>query len=172
VIAVLFVAYGLWSGAFTLALIGVFVFTTARAENNMVRLDAVFKKARVLDIVRPNFTRLYSNDWMQTPIHLLQQGLERHFLVFDLNEQLVGALEEEAILQAARKNDLSSPIEQYMTKEVAVLESSDSLAKAFYLLKQDQGIVAVRDGDTLVGVLDESGLQNYLRLKMPGYRGL
>ncbi|MGI9159299.1 MAG: site-2 protease family protein [Saprospiraceae bacterium] len=172
VIAVLFVAYGLWNGAFTLALIGVFVFTTARAENNMVRLDAVFKKARVLDVVRPNFTRLYSNDWMQTPINLLQQGLERHFLVFDLNERLVGALEEEDIVQAARKNDLSAPIEQYMTKEVAVLESSDSLAQAFYLLKQDQGIVAVRDGDTLVGVLDESGLQNYLRLKMPGYRGL
>jgi Zn-dependent protease/predicted transcriptional regulator len=172
VIAVLFVAFGLWNGAFTLALIGVFVFTTARAENNMVRLDEVFKKARVRDIVRPNFTHLYSNDWMQTPINLLQQGLERHFLVFDLNERLVGALEEEDILQAARKNDLSTPIEQYMTKDVAVVEIGDSLAQAYYLLKQNKSILAVRDGDTLVGVLDESGLQNYMRLKMPDHRGL
>jgi Zn-dependent protease/predicted transcriptional regulator len=172
VIAVLFVAFGLWNGAFTLALIGVFVFTTARAENNMVRLDEVFKKARVQDIVRPNFTHLYSNDWMQTPINLLQQGLERHFLVFDLNERLVGALEEEDILQAARKNDLSTPIEQYMTKDVAVVEIGDSLAQAYYLLKQNKSILAVRDGDTLVGVLDESGLQNYMRLKMPDHRGL
>lgn len=174
VIAVLFVAYGLWNlnEAFTLALIGVFVFTTARAENNMVRLDEVFKKARVRDIVRPNFTHLYSNDWMQTPINLLQQGLERHFLVFDLNERLVGALEEEDILQAARKNDLSTPIEQYMAKDVAVVEIGDSLAQAYYLLKQNKSILAVRDGDTLVGVLDESGLQNYMRLKMPDHRGL
>jgi Zn-dependent protease/predicted transcriptional regulator len=172
VIAVLFVAFGLWNGAFTLALIGVFVFTTARAENNMVRLDEVFKKARVRDIVRPNFTHLYSNDWMQTPINLLQQGLERHFLVFDLNERLVGALEEEDILQAARKNDLSTPIEQYMAKDVAVVEIGDSLAQAYYLLKQNKSILAVRDGDTLVGVLDESGLQNYMRLKMPDHRGL
>jgi len=172
VIAVLFVAFGLWNGAFTLALIGVFVFTTARAENNMVRLDEVFKKARVQDIVRPNFTHLYSNDWMQTPINLLQQGLERHFLVFDLNERLVGALEEEDILQAARKNDLSTPIEQYMAKDVAVVEIGDSLAQAYYLLKQNKSILAVRDGDTLVGVLDESGLQNYMRLKMPDHRGL
>ncbi len=171
-IAVLFVAFGLWKGAFTLALIGIFVFTTARAENNMVRLDDVFKKARIRDIVRPNFTRLYSNDWMQTPINLLQQGLERHFLVFDLNERLIGVLEEEDILQAARKNDLSTPIEQYMKKEVAVLESSDSLAQAYYFLKQDHRMLAVREGDALVGVLDESGLQNYLRLKMPDHRGL
>ena len=171
-IAVLFVAFGLWKGAFTLALIGIFVFTTARAENNMVRLDDVFKKARVRDIVRTNFTHLYSNDWMQTPITLLQQGLERHFLVFDLHERLIGALEEEDILQAARKNDLSAPIEQYMTKEVAMLESSDSLAQAYYLLKQNHRILAVHAGDALVGVLDESGLHNYLRLKMPDYRGL
>jgi Zn-dependent protease len=171
-IAVLFVAFGLWKGAFTLALIGIFVFTTARAENNMVRLDDVFKKARVRDIVRTNFTHLYSNDWMQTPINLLQQGLERHFLVFDLHERLIGVLEEADILQAARKNDLSASIEQYMTREVAMLESSDSLAQAFYLLKQDHRILAVREGDTLIGVLDESGLQNYLRLKMPDYRGL
>lgn len=171
-IAVLFVAFGLWKGAFTLALIGIFVFTTARAENNMVRLDDVFKKARIRDIVRPNFTRLYSNDWMQTPINLLQQGLERHFLVFDLNERLIGVLEEEDILQAARKNDLSTPIEQYMKKQVAVLESGDSLAQAYYFLKQDHRMLAVREGDALVGVLDESGLQNYLRLKMPDHRGL
>ncbi|MEY3249845.1 MAG: hypothetical protein RL742_1888, partial [Bacteroidota bacterium] len=57
-------------------------------------------------------------------------------------------------------------------KEVAVLESSDSLAQAYYFLKQDHRMLAVREGDALVGVLDESGLQNYLRLKMPDYRGL
>jgi Zn-dependent protease len=171
-IAVLFVAFGLWKGAFTLALIGIFVFTTARAENNMVRLDDVFKKARVRDILRPNFTRLYSNDWMQTPITLLQQGLERHFLVFDLHERLIGVLEEETILQAARKNDLSASIEQYMKQEVAVVESGDSLAQAYYLLKQDHRILAVYAGDALVGVLDENGLHNYLRLKMPDHRGL
>lgn len=171
-IAVLFVAFGLWWEAHSLALIGVFVFITARAENNMVRLDDVFKKARVRDIVRTNFTHLYSNDWMQTPITLLQQGLERHFLVFDLHERLIGVLEEADIVQAARKNDLSASIEQYMKQEVAVVESGDSLAQAYYLLKQDHRILAVHAGDALVGVLDENGLHNYLRLKMPDHRGL
>lgn len=168
-IAVLFVVIGLWQGAFTLALIGIFVFTTARAENAMVRLDDVLKKAFVRDIVRPHFTRLNVNDWMQTPINLLQQGLERHFLVFDLNDRLIGTLEEGNIVKAAKKRDLSAAIEQYMTPGVSVVENGDTLLYAYYLIKQqDRRILAVREGDMLIGVLDENGLQNYLRLQIPG----
>ncbi|HOY07382.1 MAG TPA: site-2 protease family protein, partial [Saprospiraceae bacterium] len=79
-IAVVFIVYGLWVNAFTLALVGFFVFTTARSENSMVRLDDFLKRYKAKDLIRPQFTRLQGNDWMQTAVALLQQGLERHFL--------------------------------------------------------------------------------------------
>lgn len=164
-IAVLFVVVGLWKNAFTLALIGIFVFTTARAENNMVRLDALLRRFKARDLMRPNFTRLAVNDWMQTPIALLQQGLERHFLVFDLQDQLVGVLEEARIVEAMKKRDLSAEIGQYVRYDVGVVGHDESLEYIFHLLQQRGiGLLAVADRGELVGVIDQAGLQNFLRL--------
>ena len=164
-IAVLFVVVGLWKNAFSLALIGVFVFTTARAENNMVRLDALLRRFKARDLMRPNFTRLAVNDWMQTPIGLLQQGLERHFLVFDLQDQLVGVLEEARIVEAMKKRDLSAEIGQYVRPDVGVVSQEESMEYIFHLLQQRGiGLLAVADRGELVGVIDQAGLQNFLRL--------
>jgi len=164
-IAVLFVVVGLWQNAFTLALIGVFVFTTARAENNMVRLDALLRRFKARDLMRPHFTRLSVNDWMQTPIALLQQGLERHFLVFDLQDQLIGVLEEGRIVEAMKKGALSAEIGQYTRPDVGVVSQDESLEYIFHLLQQRGiGLLAVADRGELVGVIDQAGLQNFLRL--------
>jgi Zn-dependent protease/predicted transcriptional regulator len=164
-IAVLFVVIGLWKSAFTLALIGLFVFTTARAENNMVRLDALVRRFKARDLMRPQFTRLSVNDWMQTPIALLQQGLERHFLVFDLQDRLVGVLEEPQIVEALKKHDLSAEIERYAKAQVQVVPQEAGLDYVYHLLQQRGiGLLAVADGSELVGVIDQAGLQNFLRL--------
>ncbi len=164
-IAVLFVVVGLWKNAFSLALIGIFVFTTARAENNMVRLDALVRRFKARDLMRPQFTRLSVNDWMQTPIALLQKGLERHFLVFDLQDHLVGVLEEPQIVEAMKKRDLSAEIERYVKHDVGVVSQDEGLEYVFHLLQQrGTGLLAVTDQGVLVGVIDQAGLQNFLRL--------
>lgn len=164
-IAVLFVVIGLWKNAFSLALIGIFVFTTARAENNMVRLDALVRRFKARDLMRPQFTRLSVNDWMQTPIALLQQGLERHFLVFDLQDRLVGTLEEPRIVEAMKKRDVSTEIERYARPDVAMVSPDEGLEYVFHLLQQRGiGLLAVADHGELVGVIDQAGLQNFLRL--------
>ncbi|MBK6933216.1 MAG: site-2 protease family protein [Saprospirales bacterium] len=165
-IAVLFIVLGLWQGAFTLALIGFFVFTTARAENNMVRLDALLRDFKARDLMRPQFTRLSANDWMQTPIALLKQGLERHFLVFGLDDRLVGILEEPAIVAALKKRDLSAEISRYAKPDVKIVQQDESLEYIYHLLLQrGLGLVAVVDQGDLVGVVDQAGMQNFLRLQ-------
>ncbi|MCB0534697.1 MAG: site-2 protease family protein [Lewinellaceae bacterium] len=165
-IALLFIVFGLWQGAITLALIGLFVFSTARSENSMVRLDALLRGYKARDLLRPNFTRLAANDWMQTPITLVQQGLERHFLVFDLEDRLVGYLPEAQILAAMKKHDLSAEISQYMRPDIKVIHQEQSLEYVYHLLQhQGLGVVAVADQGTLVGVIDQLGLQNFLRMR-------
>lgn len=164
-IAVLFIAYGLWSNAFTLALVGLFVFTTARSENSMVQLDDFLRKYQAKDLLRPQFTRVYLNDWMQSAAELLQQGLERHFLVFDLSDHLVGMLDEASIVAAMKKNDLGKEVSQYAQK-VEIVHLNESLQQIFHLIRnQGNAIVAVGDENGLLGVIDEAGLYNFMRMQ-------
>lgn len=165
VIAGIFVLYGLTSGQITLALIGFFVFSTARTENSMVQLDAVLQQYKARDLVRPQFTRLLVTDWMQTPITLLKEGLERHFLVFDLHDQLVGTLDESDIIAALKKRDLSVEIGEYAREPVEIVHPQESLKYVYYVLMQRrQGILAVADENGLIGVIDQEGLRHFLRL--------
>ncbi len=164
-IAALFIAIGLWQGAFTLALVGLFVFTLARAENRNVRLDSVLRRYKAADLMRPVFTRLTTTDWMQTPIHQLQASQERHFLVFDLHDHLVGVLEEPSILEALRRRDYAAPVEKYMRPQVQVVSQEAQLEYLYYLIQQ-QGvrlIVVARQGE-LAGVIDDAGLSQFLKM--------
>ena len=164
-IAVLFIGYGLWSNAFTLALVGFFVFTTARSENSMVQLDDFLRQYRAKDLLRPQFTRLRLNDWMQSAAELLQQGLERHFLVFDMSDHLVGMLDEASIVSAIKKNDLSKEVAQYAQRP-EIVHPNESLQYVFQLIRQQgNAIVAVGDETGLLGVIDEAGLYNFMRLQ-------
>lgn len=165
VIAVAFVGLGLYTGAFTLTLIGIFVFTTARTENNMVQLDDRLKNHNASEIMRPLFTRLNMTDWMQTPIDMLKNGLERHFLVYDFNNNPVGVLEEEDILRALKKQDISSPVAQYMSDQIPAVSLRESMLYVYYLIRQQgYGILGVQDASgQIIGVIDEAGLNNFLR---------
>lgn len=167
-VAVAFILLSFLVGTFTLGLIGFFVFMSARSENVMVRFDALLKRYTARDLMRPNFTRLTVTDWMQTPIDLVRQGLERHFLVFDLNDQLVGTLREEAIVAAMKRRDFSSEVANYLQR-VELVHINEPLQTIYYHLRQ-QGlpILGVVDGGELVGVIDEVGLQHFLRLQSSG----
>lgn len=163
-IAVVFIVYGFWSNAFTLALVGFFVFTTARSENSMVQLDDFLRQYKAKDLLRPQFTRLAMNDWMQSAAALLQQGLERHFLVFDMSDKLVGMLEEASIVSAIKKNELSREVSQYV-HPVETVGPDESLQQVFLLIRQQGNtLIAVGDETELLGVIDEAGLYNFMRL--------
>ncbi len=162
--AVLFAIWGIYSGNFMLALLGVFVIYAARSENDMVQTESMLGRFKASDLIRPEFTRLQSNDWMMNAIETLQHGLERHFLVFDLYGQLVGLLEESDILAAQRKPDVTAAVSKYMQKTEAVM-LDESLLRVHHLIRQrGYGLVAVMDADQqLVGVIDEAGLSYFLK---------
>lgn len=162
--AIFFVLFGMYNNAWSLTLIGFFVFVTARSENAMVQLDDVLRRYTAGDIVRPQFTRLLSTDWMKTPISLLDQGLERHFLVFDMEGRLTGFLEENEIIGARKKNDLSAEVSRYAHKDVQVVRPDESLQYVHYLVRQQgDGIIGVADESGIIGVIDEAGLAYFLK---------
>lgn len=164
--ALAFAAWGLYSGNFMLALLGLFVIYAARSENAMVQTEALVSKYKVRDVVRPQYTRLHHNDWMMQAIETLHHGLERHFLVFDLYDNLVGLLEEDSILTAQRKPDVTAQIAQYM-QHPELVHLDDSLQVVHHLIRQrGYGLLGVLDEDNqLVGVVDEAGLSYFLHTR-------
>lgn len=166
VIALLLVGTGLWNSDFMLSILGIFVIYAARAENDNVQTEDLLSRFKARDVVRPNFTHLRSNDWMLTAIETLRHGLERHFLVFDVNDRLVGMLEEEDIVRAMRKPDVTTEISQY-AQRAEVVHVEESLVKVSALIRQrGNGIVGVADENgALLGVIDEAGLVYFVRME-------
>lgn len=167
VVAVGFMAMPVFGGANFLmfGLIGFFVFRMAGEEYRMVKLDDTLRRYKVSSIVRPQFTRLQVSDWMQTPINLLRQGLERNFLVFDMDGLLAGTLDEGNIVAAMRRRDLSTPVSQFTDARFHILRPEDSLQEAWYLLNQrGHSILPVTDGHSLIGVVDDAGMEYFLKL--------
>lgn len=157
-------SYAIWAGHFQLVILCIFVFFAARTENSMVQMDAALSRYRVSDVVRPQFNRFYINDWIKSAIELLQRGLERHFLVFDLDDRLVGTLEEDKIVEAMRKNQRAAEIRNFVNTAHTV-HIDETLNQVYHLIRhQGCGIVAVVDDKGLVGVIDEAGLLNFLRI--------
>lgn len=162
--ALLFAIWGIYSGNIMLSVLGLFVIYAARNENDTVQTESVLGKFQARDLVRRQFTRLQTNDWMMNTFEVLQHGLERHFLVFDLYDNLVGLLEEPSILMALRKSDATAEVSKYMQKP-AMVSLDEPLLHVHQLMRQrGYGLVAVSDAEgNLVGVIDEAGLGYFLR---------
>jgi stage IV sporulation protein FB len=165
-IALLLVAAGFWSGDFMLSILGIFVIYAARAENDNVQTEDLLSRYKAKDVIRHHFTRMRSNDWMMTAIETLRHGLERHFLVFDVNDRLVGMLEETDIVRAMRKPDVTTEISQY-AQRAEVVSLDDPLLKVSYLIRQrGYGVVGVADeSGAIIGVIDEVGLIYFIRME-------
>jgi Zn-dependent protease len=166
VIALMLVGAGIWGSDYMLSLLGIFVIYAARAENDNVQTEDLLSRYKARDVLRPHFTRLRSNDWMLTAIETLRHGLERHFLVFDVNDRLVGMVEEEDIVRAMRKPDVTTEISQY-AQRAQVVQLEDSLVKVSSLIRQQGfGIVGVADeSGALLGVIDEAGMAYFVRME-------
>lgn len=166
VIAGLIIFYGIWINAFMTVILGLFVIYGARSENAMVQLEDLLSRYTTRDLVRTQFTRLHSNDWMMTAIELFRHGLERNFLVFDMDENLIGVLEEESILYAIKKPDVMTEVINYAHRPQTV-RITDSLTEVHRRIRYEgHGIVAVLNEEgNLAGVVDEAALANFIRLE-------
>lgn len=160
---VLFVIFGFYTQSPMLPILGAAVAWLAFNENSVTQAESLLGRFKASDLVRPQYTRLQSNDWMMNAIETLQHGLERHFLVFDIQGELVGLLEEPDIIAAQRKPDVTAAVSKYMQKaEVVALE--ESLLRVHHLIRRGYGLVGVADAEgQLVGVIDEAGLSYFLK---------
>jgi Zn-dependent protease len=147
-----------------LALISFFIFYTARNEYQQVKLDEMLNRHTINNVLRTQFTHLKTSDSIQIPASIMTKGFETNFLVFNDEEILRGVLMDDDILDAVKHHDYDAAVMTYMKSDFVQITPYESIKDAYYLmLKSEQYILPVITEDRLVGVVDMTMVQNFMK---------
>lgn len=164
--AVLFVLWGFWSGSFVTAFIGVFIYFMASGEYNNVLMESVLEGHQVKDIVRFEFTKLYTSDKIHTAVRHLRSGMEKSFLVFNDQDDLVGILAERRLIKAMKIQAWEASVNDYMSRRIEPLELENSLREVLNKMqRQRYAILPVLENGQLIGVVDITMINNFIKLQ-------
>jgi len=165
-IAALAIFYGLQGqlGA-TSAFIGFFIFMMAQQEYRSVKTEGKLNSAFVKDIMRTEFTRFFHEEPMYSAVNELRKDVERHFLVVNRDEKLVGTLGQGDILQAMKDERRTSEVNQYMNKKVVAVLKEMTLGQVFEVMQDGISICPVMEGDEIIGVVDITGMNKFMSEK-------
>ncbi len=165
ILAVGFIIFGLYNALYVLAFIGVFIFTSAAAEYQYAKMSSKFEEFSAADIMRKQFTRLHIGDNYNIPIDLYRRNEESSFLVFDSLGYISGAIPEIYIKEKMKSEEgLNSRVTSMMSSKFASVNQQASLKDVYELMNNNGiAIVAVTEGDDIVGVIDRAGIQRVLK---------
>ncbi len=166
-LAIGFMIHGFYNGVFLNIFIGLFVFFTASQEYRMVKMESFLTEQKVGDLLRRQFTVLRPDESLVRAIEGLKQGVEKNFLVMDeAEEQVLGVVHEEFLLEAIKQEDETALVITYLSDRFETVGPELSL-KAIFFKMQEKGysILPVYEANELIGVIDVSMMNNFLRLQ-------
>lgn len=169
VLAVGLIILGLWEFNLITIIIGGFIFLTAANEYRVVKIDSILEKATVKEIIRTQFTKIYLSDSIFQVSEQLKHGLEQNFLVFDEWHNLLGAITKNKVGEKVKKEDLQGQsINNLIKPALPFLTMSDSLKKVLYDMRESGHrilpVIELKRGN-IIGVVDDQGLDNYLKMQ-------
>ena len=149
-----------------LIFIGIFVFVMAGAENNQVIIESILDKAIVNDIMKTEFSKIHISEPLRTMFDKYIRGGEKNYLIFDSMDNISGVIPELFLKQASKDNILdSTTANEYMSPRILRVTKDVTLKNLFEKMnKEGIAIAAIIEDNDLIGVVDRSMLQNYLKL--------
>ena len=166
VLAVCFIGLAIWLNHPTLGFIGVFIFYMATMEMRQVKLKGKLIDADLSTIMEPNYTMLFSTDTIHKAIHFYKTGVARNFLVFDENQNPVGALPELFLQEYMQRSDVAEDLllRDIMSSSFGYFDSRENLETVFTTMNQEGwSIAAIKNGDQLLAVVDRHMINSFLR---------
>lgn len=161
-IAFIFFFLGILYNPF-LALIGVFIFITAKAENEDVKSKYYLHNFKVKDAMSHHYYKLDKKSTIKDAAKLLIDVEPNDFLVTD-NEKIVGTLNSDEIIKALVKKGENSKVEEAMNTKVKFISKDIDLDKVLKEFSQsNETIMPVMDNNTLIGTVN---MKNILKLIM------
>jgi Zn-dependent protease len=171
VVSVLFVVLGVLYNP-VLAVIGVFIFLLAQAENQQVKSVSILQGYTVNDVLMKKYYSLDEFATIDDAVKGLLDVQATDFLIMR-NGIAIGTLNRTEIIKALTEHGKMYPVTQAMNAHVQILTPGMPLDKVFGgTQKSDSALFPVMQGEQLVGVVD---MNNILELVMviqasEGYR--
>lgn len=164
--ALLLLAYAVWSLSPITGLIAVFIFMMAASEYRSARMESLMDNHTISEVVRRQFTRLYTNDSLPKALSHYQQGVEDSFLVFDEWQNLVGVLPENALAEAVKgEASYLQSVGELVSRRYEAMLASDPLKVIFAKIHgQGYPLLPVYEQGVLIGVVDNQALADFMRL--------
>jgi len=149
-----------------LAVIGILIFYMATQEYQMVKYEDTLKNKLVAEIMRPQFTAFQKSHNITLAVNEVKRGLEKDFIVIDKSGNIIGTLQENDILKAAKKKDQVGTVANYMLTTSERVSPDETLDSFYKKLQSTQAyILPVFENEMLIGVLDIRQLNDFLKLQ-------
>lgn len=166
-LAIVFSAIGIYFGHIILAFIGVFIFIAAASEARQVKIAEFLQNAFVKDIMRNQFTPIYVSENFTRPISLMMRNVEKNFLVFNDDHQVIGSLPELFIRDVIKKQTDNMTVGEFFSEQIGFIDKDMPLIELFNLMNtMGLSIAAVEENGNIIGVVDRSALSNAIEIKM------
>jgi CBS domain-containing protein len=147
-----------------LLIIAVFVWIGAAQEARQVVMRSAFQGVPVPYAMVTDFRTLDHLDSLESAVNRILSGSQKDFPVM-YEDRVVGILTRESVLQALAEGGGKRAVSDVMRTEFQVIDSSDTLEKAFEKLQHHEfGIVPVLSGGRLVGLLTSENMGEYMMI--------
>ncbi|MGB4970544.1 MAG: site-2 protease family protein [Saprospiraceae bacterium] len=163
IICVLLILAGIYYEAYTLAIIGVFIFINATQEYKSVALDSAIKNKTIKDCYRKEYHSFTEYTTVQEAYEFLMHCRERYFVVINLLGQFCGSVSAKQIQIAYKKNPQTRLTEIY-NRQLLSLDSSTAILNVLYSLRGPSELVLVTEEEEVIGVVDLDSIQQYIDL--------
>jgi len=162
IIAVIFIAVGIFNFNFMLSLIGLFVLFAARSELTYATTKSVLDKYKAKDVLITRFFQLNADDSIQQAVQLLLSTQSKTFVVMN-GEEPIGTLSQQEIIKALSAEGSNAPVSSYMNSNLLSVESETPLKEVYdTLLQNENSLVAVKQNGRLLGIVDLENIRELI----------
>jgi Zn-dependent protease len=155
---------GLFGNPF-LILIALFVWMGAAQEAGVVQLRSLLNGVPVSRVMITEFRALSADDTLGRAVEYLLAGYQEDYPVLT-EGKLIGVLTRKALVNGLARLGTAMPVADAMEKEFETTDPGDQAETVFMRLQTGKhGLIAVVQGDQLVGVVTTEHIREYLMVQ-------
>ena len=145
--------------------VNVFIFMSASAEYQSVKITETLKEYTASDVMRADVERIPNHLIVQQAINYLIKEEHGDFILEDENDRFNGVILRGRLYEAKQKNELETPIEALKTNKIALVDSASNFHDLFDAMQKGKirAFVVQEEGDEeVLGIIDSYGVNQFL----------
>lgn len=164
VICILLVGFGIWQNAWTMALIGVFIFMSAGQEYRSVVVENLIKNRTLGMCARKLTEYLPEYQSVREAMLLIISSGQSSLPVIDLNGEVIGYVSGQKIVQASKENP-EMRVKELCTQEYGIMHHNTPLMTVIQYFRTHQPFVLVKDDlGTTTHYIDPEVIEQCMKL--------